>query len=77
MRRPGADGDARDWVSELSGSGPVHDQAIGSLLAALCKAVMEEPTAHQRSSVTCGEVERIRIPYAAWVVTVAAVHRPV
>jgi RNA polymerase sigma factor (sigma-70 family) len=42
VRRPGADGDSRDWVSELSGSGPVHDQAVVSLHALLLQVARRE-----------------------------------
>jgi RNA polymerase sigma-70 factor, ECF subfamily len=42
VRRPGDDGDSRDWVSELSGSGPVHDQAVASLHALLLQVARRE-----------------------------------
>ncbi|MEV5749871.1 hypothetical protein AB0L00_18785 [Actinoallomurus sp. NPDC052308] len=50
---------------------PVPDR-LGWLAAAALAGVL----ALDLSGVTSGEVERIWIPYAAWVVTVTAVHRP-
>lgn len=41
-RRTGADGDSRDWVSELSDSGPVHDQAVARLHALLLRVARRE-----------------------------------
>ncbi|MEV5710490.1 hypothetical protein [Actinoallomurus sp. NPDC052274] len=50
---------------------PAPDR-LGWLAAAALAGVL----ALDLSGVTSGEVERIWIPYAAWVVTVTAVHRP-
>jgi hypothetical protein len=54
------------------GRGHLPPDRLGWFAAAALAGVL----ALDLSGVTSGEVERIWIPYAAWVVTVAAVHRP-
>ncbi|GAB3959843.1 glycosyltransferase family 39 protein [Actinoallomurus acanthiterrae] len=54
------------------GRGRSGPDGLGWLAAAALAGVF----ALDLSGVTTGEVERIWIPYAAWVVTVTAVHRP-
>ncbi|WP_345433458.1 hypothetical protein [Actinoallomurus vinaceus] len=60
------------FTTSPGGRGRLGPDTLGWPAAAALAGVL----ALDLSGVTCGEVERIWIPYAAWVVTVTAVHRP-
>jgi hypothetical protein len=60
------------FTTSPGGRGRSGSDRLGWLAAAALAGVL----ALDLSGVTRGEVERIWIPYAAWVVTVTAVHRP-
>ncbi|MEV0406837.1 hypothetical protein [Actinoallomurus sp. NPDC050550] len=60
------------FTASPGGRGGSGSDRLGWLAAATLAGVL----ALDLSGVTTGEVERIWIPYAAWVVTVTAVHRP-
>ncbi|MGI5231836.1 hypothetical protein [Actinoallomurus sp. CA-142502] len=60
------------FTTPPGGQGHPGSGRLGWLAAAALAGVL----ALDLSGVTRGEVERIWIPYAAWVVAVAAVHRP-
>ncbi|XRQ08983.1 hypothetical protein ACN3XK_72970, partial [Actinomadura welshii] len=48
----------------------------GAAVAALAAAALAGVLALDASGVTRGEVERIWVPYAAWLLAAAALHRP-